>query len=234
MMKLDDHPDHEYTTVYCCGCGESYQILKLCSFRFCPICKVVRGVKVRRRLSYIFDHYPPLPGMNLKMITLSVKNTADLPAGLRHLIASFRRLRQRKLWKKFVAGGATFIEITGKKGDYHPHLHILCYSRYMPFKILLRMWMGVSGGSACWIQQIPKSTALYYVLKYLTKLDMPLEEQIYVSDQIKRFRLFQRFGAWHDFVIPVSKFDVPCEKCGCIQYLSSWEVDSAFRRSRTG
>lgn len=234
---FDDTPQdgsHDWTTVYCAKCGYDHKIIKTCSFRFCPICSRIRAARIRRRLAYLVDNYPPPPGMNLKMITLSVKNCQDLPGGIKHLVASFRRLRQTRHWKFHVSGGATIVEITGKKGNWHPHLHILCYSSYYPFALLLKQWKESSGGSAVWISPISKAKGLSYVTKYITKFQGFGADALHVSECIKQCRLFQRFGLWHDFVLPRLKFDNPCPLCHSCDWISDWEIEKQFRKIRPG
>lgn len=230
-ISPDEIDGHEWVTIYCEKCGHDHKIRKTCSFRFCPFCSKTRALKIRKRLRFILDQHPPVTPQTLKMITLSTKNCLDLRAGIKHLVASFRRLRQTKNWKFHVSGGATIIEITGKKGNWHPHLHILCYSRYYLFKDLLSQWKTCSGGSAVWISAIPKGKAEGYVTKYITKTEILPEDQAFVSDEIKRVRLFQRFGLWHSFVIPKTKCDLPCPVCGEIMWISMWQIDKMFRGS---
>lgn len=167
------------------------------------------------------------------MITLSTRNCQHLGMGIRHLISSFRKLRQQSFWKRYCSGGATIIEITGKKGDWHPHLHVLCYSEYLPWKQLHAKWLSASGGLGVYISAIPKGKALVYVTKYITKCEVPEGDLRLVSDEIRKYRLFQRFGVWHDYHIPKAKSDFPCPSCGYTAWLSEFEIRKTERSMRS-
>lgn len=229
MSEQPSPSSHEFRKIYCIGCGTWKNVRIDCGFRFCPQCSRPRANTIRRKLDYLISRYPPPPGQSLKMITLSTRNCQDLGLGIKHLVKSFRKLRQRRFWKHYCSGGATIIEITGKKGDYHPHLHILCYCSYVPWAELLRRWAAVSGGLGCYISVVNKLRALNYVTKYITKCQASTADLHHISDEIKRYRLFQRFGLWHSFVLPKIKPPCICDKCGCEDWLSEFEVSRVSR-----
>lgn len=229
-MPDNQPPDcHEFITIYCDSCGHSHQVRAECGFRFCPFCSKVRAARIRRRLNFIISNYPPPRGQNLKMITLSTVNCQDLAIGIRHLVASFRKLRQQRFWKRYCSGGATIIEITGKKGNFHPHLHILCYCSYIPWKQLRTRWYRLSAGSGCYISVVSKAAALSYLTKYVTKCECPEDSLVDISDEIKKFRLFQRFGSWHHFKVPKTKAEFPCPSCGDIGWISEYAIRKLSR-----
>jgi hypothetical protein len=165
----------------------------------------------------------------LKMITLSKTNCRDLDSGVADLIRSFRRLRQRRLWKDHVDGGAVVIEIKGNPGFWHPHLHILCWSRWLPWLQLHAAWKSVSDGLGCYIQNVGQDTAIRYVTKYVTKTDLPDRDQQAVGKVLIRYRLFQRFGSWHHIFIPKLKSDYPCPNCGESDWICDWQLDRIAR-----
>ena len=227
MPERADLPVHEFITIYCSKCGYQHHVRVDCGFRFCPDCSQTRASRIRLRLRYILDNYRPPCGQILKMITLSTTNCQDLGLGIKHLIASFRRLRQRDIWRKHVSGGATIVEITGKKGDYHPHLHVLCYADWVDWYKLREAWTSVSGGLGVYITCPSQDKAIGYVTKYVTKCDCPDADHEYISHEIKKYRLFQRFGLWHKFKIPKLKYDYPCPSCHNIYWISEYEIRSA-------
>lgn len=230
MPQQVNESHHDFISIYCQSCGHKHQVRVDCGFRFCPECSIPRGARIRRRLKYIMDNYPPPPGDRLRMITLSTRNCQNLALGIKHLVASFRKLRQQKFWKKYCSGGATIIEITGKKGDYHPHLHILCYCNYVPWKDMAARWKLISGGTGCHYLDVPKDKALDYVTKYVTKSEVPEGDLRSISDEIKKYRLFQRFGLWHGFLIPKLNVDFACPDCKGLYWITDWELDHMFRR----
>lgn len=158
------------------------------------------------------------------MLTLSVANCSDLDKGIRHLVASFRRLRQRSLWKRHVFGGAFVIEIKGSIGNWHPHIHAIIHSYFIPWALLRSAWFDVSQGTAVWISDISDDKAMAYVTKYLTKPDVPAAQLDVVSASLRRFRLFTRFGDWHSILIPKHTFDAPCRECGRVDWVIDFKI----------
>lgn len=220
-MNRSTQNSHGWRRLYCMRCGHSIDVLVDCGKRFCPDCSRRRARRIQNRLQALFNKIQIQPRAGLKMITLSTPNCTRLQPGIRHLVSSFRRLRQRSLWKHYVIGGAFVIEVKGRPGNWHPHIHAIIYSYYLPWRRLWHAWTLVSGGTAVWISNIAPSQAKRYVTKYVTKCDMPPALQDEVSDALRHFRLFTRFGAWHNIVLPKLKFDCPCQECGH----SDWMVD---------
>lgn len=87
-----------------------------------------------------------------------------------------------------------------------------------------------SGGTAVWISAISKQKGMGYVTKYITKFQGFEDDAVDVSNELKRCRLFQRFGAWHHFVIPKLRFDNPCPQCHALVWICVWEIDAAIRK----
>lgn len=201
-----------------------------CGDRFCALCSPRRAFRIRNRISWILENHKPKVGYMLKMITLSTSNSKSLEDGVAGLISSFRRLRQRRVWKDCVDGGATIIEIKGRPNNWHPHLHILCHSRWIDWYKLQPAWKAVSGGTACYIQNVDNTRALLYVTKYITKAEIP-EFLLYdVGRVLSRYRLFQRFGVWHALLVPKKLYDYPCPSCYKIHWMSDFEA-SAWSRT---
>lgn len=185
-----------------------------------------RSRRIRNRLQHLFDKNEKIPKAGLKMITLSNTNCSSLDDGIRDLVKSFRRLRQRVAWKQYVFGGAYVIEVKGRPGSWHPHIHAIVYSYYIPWARLRSAWRQVSGGTAVWVNKIDGDMALSYVTKYITKADVPPALMDDVGRSLARFRLFTRFGSWHNILLPKLVYDTPCARCG----RSIWVVDIQIER----
>jgi hypothetical protein len=85
-----------------------------------------------------------------RFVTLTLKHTsAPLQHQLDFLRKSFRRLRARAFWKRRVQYGYAVIEITynAERSEWHPHLHILTRSDFIPWKQLSTQWSEVTHGS---------------------------------------------------------------------------------------
>lgn len=222
-------PSHAIRQLFCSHCGFRIDAPIDCGDRFCRVCAPRRAFRVRNRLRWILDNTRPKPGYMLKMITLSVSNSHDLEKGVRLLVSSFRRLRQRRIWKDHVSGGATIIEIKGRPNNWHPHLHVLCYARWINWHQLQPAWASVSGGLACYIQNIQGDTALRYVTKYITKAEIPEFLEYSVGKVLSKYRLFQRFGEWHGLKVPKKLYDYPCPSCSKVIWVSDIQIDRAIR-----
>jgi hypothetical protein len=101
-----------------------------------------------------------------KFITLTLKHS---PAPLSHQISTlygcFRKLRKTKLLTKTVRGGIWFFQVKQSAADYlwHPHLHIVVDSPYIPKHQLSRAWLSITKTSQ--IVDIRQITNRYQVDK---------------------------------------------------------------------
>jgi len=123
-------------------------------------------------------------------------------------------LRQRAWWRKNVRGGAYFIEFRHTAQGWNPHLHVIVESAFLPVGTIRRHWESVSPGKIVDIRRIPLGSAVRYVTKYCTKLDLPEVLQQQASDALKSKRLFTLFGRWA--LVPKSGYveGVRCTECG--------------------
>lgn len=142
-----------------------------CNLRYCSNCRPRVYSKQVKKIKLIADR---MEFERRKFITLTLKSTNNsLSIQLDNLTSSFRRLRQTKLWKSKVKYGVATIELTfnNKEQQWHPHMHIVCESDYLPQKALSKAWYRSSGGS--WIVDVRRicgHKAINYVTKYVTKL----------------------------------------------------------------
>jgi len=222
--------EHQFITFFCEKCGHAHRAIQPCGYRFCPVCSIKRRIRVRNHLHDLFRLVNQRPKQRLKMITISCKNTGDLRKGVDHLVKSFRKLRNRHFWRKYVDGGICVIEIKGRPGNYHPHLHIIVMAYFLPWDELFKHWKSASGGTAVYIKNISQGRAIYYVTKYVTKLEMPVEAQEDPNTAMKGRHLFLKFGAWVDIKIPERLFLFTCNACGCSAMISEFEIRKTARR----
>ena len=222
-------PGHGFRSLFCMHCGHRITVLIDCGHRFCHSCSRRRARRIRNRLQLLFEKTAQVPKARFKMLTLSKANCKELDVGLRDLVASFRRLRQRSLWKHYVIGGAFVLEVKGRPGNWHPHIHAIIYSYYIPWQRLRSAWRQCSGGTAVWINAVTSERAQSYVTKYITKPDMPSALLDEVSESLRRFRLFIRFGSWHNIVLPKLVYESPCKVCNVSDWLVDFRWDNLFR-----
>jgi hypothetical protein len=199
-------------------CGSSHWLLEsksrpgvyklvgdFCHDRWCVPCAKTRAdtftQNIRRALS----------GKTVRFMTLTLVSTNDsLLLRLKHLLASFRRLRRIPLWRRLVRGGCASIEITFNRetGLFHPHLHCLIEGSYFPQAILRTEWELATGDSR--IVDIRPCTshdnAAAYVAKYLVKPIAHADhlDAEHLADVVQSFRGVKQvvtFGTWRAYAL---------------------------------
>lgn len=141
---------------------------RYCGDRFCVPCCNARARVVAENL------HAWTKGQSTLFLTLTLRRSQrSLSEILRHLLASFQRLRDQKWWLEKVSGGAYVVEITrGAKGDHwHVHLHALVLSNFLEKSELISHWSVASKGSFIVDVQRVKtgSDQVNYVAEYATK-----------------------------------------------------------------
>jgi hypothetical protein len=142
---------------------------------------------------------------------------------IRHILKSFQKLRNRQLWKSKVDGGAYVIEITGRPGNWHAHLHIVIVSDWIDWESLVKAWRKCSGSQGVFINDIPQSEALRYLTKYLTKPDIPDQVCAEIARSLKGIRMFAPIGSWFALNKTYTKPKTPCKNCGGSRWLD-WHI----------
>lgn len=145
-------------------------------------------------------------GKRLKFLTLTLCGKKEpLKELIDRLIKSFKALRQMPIWDK-VRGGAAFLEVkwSDKAQRWHPHLHILMDSNYLPQHDISDTWRAITKDSYIVdIQQVESTAHVQkYVTKYVTKplchtfVNTPrlLDEALLA---LKGRRLVFCFGEWY-------------------------------------
>lgn len=192
--------------------GRYYLQGAACKLRICPVC---RKRLQRRSVRRVLDFMTSNPNLEWQFHTFTLKHSSDpLPDQLNRLVASFRKLRHRKLWKTSVTTGYAVIEVTfhpagswspnGRQrtaDEWHPHLHVLAATSFIDWGALRRAWLAVTGDSdniECSLVESPAHAA-HYVAKYIGKppdLDLASRpdraSEYYFALQSRR--LLQPFG----------------------------------------
>lgn len=204
---------HDFITLVCSHCGHLIQIPQYCGNRFCPDCSGHRRSALRTRINAIVKSIHLRPHDSVKMLTLTVPRDRDLAVALNRLLAAFRRFRQRAYWGKNVRGGCYFVEFKRTADGWNPHLHCVIESAYMPVGKIAAHWASVSPGQIVDIRRIPVGAVINYVSKYVTKSDLPLDDQVLASEALKGRRLFTLFGVWGKVKLPENSAVVHCLSC---------------------
>jgi hypothetical protein len=170
-----------------------------------------------------------LPGQSLKHVVLTVKSGPVLQETVDHLVNSFRKLRQRSWWKKHVTGGAYVIEITRSDAGWHPHIHAVVQSWFMPYNAFKKAWDSVSGAWGVSVCERPGYVIANYLTDYITKLPKDTTDSKSMSDALQNRRLFSPFGIWHSMKCPGFKVTFPCPKCGQTLWIPESILDRQFQ-----
>jgi len=169
---------------------------------------------VRRRIEFLVKNNERKKGYGFKHLTLTIRSRSNLPKMLASLGRSFRRLRQRRLWRNSVAGGAFVFEVTSREGYYHAHIHAVIYARYIDWQRLLDLWIQVSDGRGVFIQSIPPHQICRYLTKYISKPAGQIHIEQEAQDSLSGFRLFSPFGSWYNLSKQWVDDKPGCPECG--------------------
>ncbi|MCG8431026.1 MAG: protein rep [Candidatus Omnitrophica bacterium] len=210
-------PSHEFLRLCCYGCGKFINVPVYCGDRFCPVCMRPRLARLRKRLAFLVCEASRSNATRFKHITFTLRNMRDLPAMVKKLVSSFRKVRQSKLWKTYVDGGAFVIEVTYNQehSTWHAHIHAIVQCNWIPWEKLLQTWLHASGGSrGVYIAKLPASQAVKYLTKYMTKPSVEPGQLPQVNQALKGLRLFSPFGTWYAINRTYEPAKHPCSDCG--------------------
>lgn len=145
-----------------------------CGLRCCPRCREAHASRTRTTLGRFLAL---VPRNRLSMITLTTgHDSRPLCEQIDGLYASFRRLRTSRIWKDSKPKGYAVLEITHNtdRNEWHPHLHLLAETPYMPHAALREAWTAATKGTASIvdIRRVNRHSVeryQHYLTDYLTK-----------------------------------------------------------------
>jgi hypothetical protein len=175
-----------------------------CRLRWCPLCSKTRSRLIADGVtSWLKTHPRP------KILTLTLKHsTESLDSQITRLYACFRELRRAKFMKTSIRGGIWFFQVKWIKetSQWHPHLHCLLDSEYIPHGILKQAWKRVTGDSEIVdIRVIYKAkTAAEYVARYAARpamlSELPTSRRVECVDSLHNRRLLGKWGSANEIV----------------------------------
>ncbi len=219
--------DHEFIHIHCEHCGHSIDVPVYCGDRFCGVCSPARHARIADRLRFLVKNTERKPVYTLKFLTLTIANMPKLDPMVKFLVKCFRKLRNRAVWKKYVDGGAFVIEVTGRPGDWHAHIHAIIFARYIHRDAFVKAWNSISGGLGVDVRTIPTDALCNHLIKYLSKRQEPAMVSEEKNLVLKSYRLFQPFGCWFKLQKKYKRAPHPCEKCGKSSW-SPWDIVQGF------
>lgn len=100
-----------------------------CRVRMCPMCSWRKSLLNAHNLKSVAHQASQQKKLRYLFLTLTVENCTgdDLKETISHLMESWQRFSQRKLFKDSVLGWFRALEVTRNfdDGTYHPHFHVL-------------------------------------------------------------------------------------------------------------
>lgn len=191
----------------------------------CPLCAIRRGCKA---LAAYLPRYETARGMTPSLrpflVTLTVKDGADLRERFDHLHAS-----QRELWKRKHRGRGSVLDgveaavwsYEVKRGEgsqlWHPHLHMVALATEKPDAFALSAeWHAITGDSFIVdvrpIDIVNPASGFAEVFKYALKFsDMSLEDSYRVFLILRTRRLVGSAGLFRGIEIPEQLTDEPLD-----------------------
>ncbi len=122
--------------------GKVHIASSTCKLRWCPLCSNAKQNSISRNCQDWLEH-----SRQPKMLTLTLKHSnAPLKHQIDYLYKSFRKLRLSKLFRKSCYGGIWFFQVkrSDSDGRWHPHLHCLISSEYLPHHLLSKLWYKIT------------------------------------------------------------------------------------------
>lgn len=195
----------------------------------CGMCAIRRASKM---MAMYLEKFQTIrrqrPTLAPYLVTLTVKNSPDLPIVVKHLLDNLRKLHRRRTRKSqpsimhSIAGGVYSIELThDPKTGWHPHVHAIWLSENEPDMYALRAeWHSITGDSfMCHVTPIsaevqesedidPFAGGFAEVFKYAMKsneLGAKRIEEAY--PHLARKRLLGSFGLFRGIGEPENLFD---------------------------
>lgn len=130
-----------YTVCQCRGCGRVNKFPNRCDNKHCPECQPRLANDREKAVSFWVDRVG-----QPKLVTLTVRNTADLTRGhVDEFMKWFGNLRRRKFASNWL-GGFWSIEVTKEANNWHLHLHALVNARWIDQAELSKTWREVTNG----------------------------------------------------------------------------------------
>lgn len=195
-----------------------------CRLRWCPLCARSRSGFITHTVKeWLFPIREP------KLLTLTIKHTRNpLSEQIDHIYRSFRGMRRSKFWQELCQGGVWFFQITYNphSKEWHPHIHCLLHSAFIPYLKLRQKWHYHTGGSDVLdIRAVYKiEDAAQYVARYASRphdlKSLPIAAQIELVSCLHGKRMCGTFGTGKS--ITLSPYKSP--KSDEWQNVGSWTV----------
>lgn len=190
-----------------------------CKSRFCPFCGRVKTKTRAEEIEKVLEIAGEwgLEASNVRFLTLTVKNSADIPSAREKAHHAWAKLQRRRWWPRWVALWFRGSEcVTGDDGNWNFHLHVVLvlWGHRVSYSRLWSEWeTAVGERSQIDIDKIHSekmhkarrsggiASAAAYIVKYvakgdeLAKIDQGPGAFAHYASSMKRLRAFACGGA---------------------------------------
>jgi len=178
--------------------SDVHEYLHRCKCRLCPLCARARSIHIGQQVEALVKAMK-----KPRHLVLTVKSVdVPLEEQLRNLSTWFAKLRHKAFWQHNVTSGVYTIECTmnERSGKWHPHIHCVFDGHYLPYKIIQRLWHGITNGSEIvWLEPVDDVHGMTNELcKYIGK---PQDAEHWTDEQLRTYakairgrRMMQTFG----------------------------------------
>ena len=216
----------------------------------CPLCAIRRGAKqVKAYLDRLQIIRQQNAGLQLSLVTFTVKNSDDLGERFRHLTNSFRKMQQAR--RSYLRGKGPHVElakIEGAVGSYefkrgqnsglwHPHLHMVVLHREdICRQKMSDEWQRFTGDSFMidvtpFHQDQDPVDGFLEVFKYALKFsDMPLDDNWQGFKTLSGKRLVFSFGLFWGVEVPDDLSDEGLDELPYVDMLFRFMKGSGYSR----
>ena len=182
----------------------------------CPLCAIRRGAKALAAYLARFEVIKAEnPRLKPYLITLTVKDGADLKERFQHLFKAQHELWHRKQRRRGssldgVAGAVWSYEVKRGQGSglWHPHLHMVALAEVPPDQDELSVeWKAITGDSHIVdvrpISQEDPASGFIEVFKYAVKFsDQGAEDTVHAWETLRGRRLLASSGKFRGVEVP--------------------------------
>jgi len=226
--------------------GELKVISGACNLRWCPICARKRAYKVSQDIRAWLEGYD-----KPRFLTLTMRHSKKpLSEQIDFFQKSWRRFYRSTECKAHIDQAIWAFQITynKKRGEWHPHLHILYKGSFWDQNEIIRLWRICSGGS--YIVDIrgieDREEAIKYIARYVGRpcalAEIPESKYAELYYGTKGRRMFGQIGARSPKIIqPPTKLDKSkWVKLGSLKQMiqfatwdwESWRIVKAWKEGK--
>lgn len=194
-----------------------------CHLRWCPLCAQARANYLSHSIREWY-HTCKAP----KLLTLTLRHSDDaLEHQLNRLYNAFRNLRRCKYMSNRIRGGIWFFQIKWSKdtSQWHPHIHALIDSTYIPQCEIRTRWAKYTSGSTvvdirgCWSPDSAANHVARYATRPGTLSSVPPCERLELLKTLHGRRIVGAWGTARAVPLAPPKADDKDQW----SYLGSWQ-----------